>query len=101
MVGSIVALRFYLLFAIIIKVDASLRNCTIANVTRCTAETEATDVLFLLDSSNSMWPSFFYNQMLDYVQDLQCAMNASLPNNAGMLQFSNRINVAIPLAHYW
>ncbi|KAH9257760.1 hypothetical protein BASA81_004226 [Batrachochytrium salamandrivorans] len=58
------------------------------------------DVLFLVDGSNSMSESRFYKEMLDYTLGLFCALEPSLPNQAGMIIFNQQVQEAIPLSAY-
>jgi hypothetical protein len=85
---------------IVERVQGAFRECSSLNITRCTSEAKPADVLYLVDASDSMYPQFFYGQMLDYVLQLQCTLNDTLPNRVGMLLFSNRINKVIRLDQY-
>lgn len=78
------------------------RTCEVVNVTRCLKETVSTDVIFLVDSSDSMYREVFYSQMLDYVQDMHCVLNVheQLTNQAGVILFSNKIRFPVLLGEY-
>jgi hypothetical protein len=81
-------------------IQAVFRECSSFNITRCTSEAKPADVMYLVDASESMFPHFFYGQMLDYVLQLQCTLNETLPNRVGMLLFSNQVSKVIPLGRY-
>ena len=61
---------------------------------------EARDLLFLVDTSNSMNRVRFYSTMLDYTQSLYCAFDPRETNQAGMILFAQNVYVRIPLGPY-
>lgn len=69
------------------------------NVTECD-DPLPRDLLFLVDASNTMDRRRFYREMLDYTLALYCAFPQQSGNQAGMVLFSEKIFVRIPLAQY-
>ena len=64
------------------------------------ADPRPRDLLFIVDGSNSMDRDLFYKNMLDYTLALYCAFDPSANNQAGMILFREKIEVAIPLGVY-
>jgi len=81
------------------QINPGAASCAAANVPPC-AQRAARDLLFLVDSSNSMDPNRFYGEMLDYTQLLFCAFDSADANRVGMIIFAQQIKVQIPLGQY-
>jgi len=55
------------------------------------------DVVFILDTSNSLNPTDFYNNTLNYIQSLYCAFSSAPGSQAGVVTFSQQITTRISL----
>lgn len=75
------------------------RDCSSTPVPPC-AKRGNRDIVFLVDASDSMSPSNFYGQMLDFVQTAFCAFDSADTNRAAMITFARQIVTRIPLAKY-
>lgn len=75
-------------------------ECSSVNVSDCQVQETPIDLLYLLDTSNSINRTQFYGEILGFLKLLNCALNDSLPSQTGVITFSHLVNVVVPLAHY-
>lgn len=75
--------------------------CVVGDITVPECEDpRARDLLFLVDASNTMDRERFFSEMLDFVAALYCAFSPLSNNQAGLILFSSKIFVRIPLDEY-
>jgi hypothetical protein len=59
-----------------------------------------TDIMFMVDASNSLNRTLFYTNMMDYLLQVYCVLDPKVENRAGMLTFAQEIKVQIPMKAY-
>lgn len=75
------------------------RTCSDFQVPPCPQRADR-DILFLLDTSESMNPARFYSETLDFTQAIYCAFDQRDTNRAGIVTFSATIREAVPFQAY-
>lgn len=76
-----------------------LRTCGGSDVPECRVRAPR-DIIFLVDASDSMDPSQFYGNMLDYVQDLWCTLNINDLNRGALITFGDQVKIQVPFREY-
>lgn len=75
-------------------------ECSVVNITDCKVQAKPIDLIYLVDASESLDRNIFYTDLNDYLKLMHCTLNESLPNQASLILFSNRIEVRVPLDYY-
>jgi len=80
------------------SICAMTPNMTLPN--SCPQQQLPREIMFIVDASNTIDPVRFYGEMLDFLQEIYCALHVEAGNRGSLITFGGAVQVRIPLAPY-